>query len=212
MKKKDWHFSPQQEIWNSITHGLGALLSIAALVILIVTAVRNGNAWHVVSFTIFGSTLVILYMASTIYHALLPRSAKNVFERLDHSGIFLLIAGTYTPFLLTNMRGVWGWTLFGIIWGLAIAGIVFKSIYLNKYRKLSVAVYVMMGWLFVIALKPMLQSVPAVSLKYLLIGGIFYTSGVLFYAWRKWFYHHAVWHLFVLAGSIFHFFSVMHSF
>ena len=212
MEKQYWHFSPRQEIWNSITHGLGALLSIAAFVILIVTAVRNGTAWHVVSFTIFGSTLVILYMASTLYHALVPHGAKNVFERLDHSGIFLLIAGTYTPFLLTNMRGVWGWTLFGIIWGLAIAGIIFKSIYLNKYRRLSVAVYVMMGWLFVIALQPMLQNVPGISLRYLLIGGIFYTSGVLFYARRKWFYHHAVWHLFVLAGSIFHFFSVMRSF
>jgi len=200
-----------EELVNSITHGIGVLLSIAGLVMLIVLAVMRGNAWHVVSFTIFGSTLILLYLASTLYHSFWNLKVKNIFARMDHSAIFLLIAGTYTPFVLTNLRGPWGWTIFGIIWGLAIAGVVLRSIYLEKYRVSSVVLYIGMGWLMLIAIRPAMQSIPRLSLLFLLLGGIFYTVGVIFYSWKKLPYNHGIWHLFVMAGSIMHYFAVIYS-
>lgn len=198
-----------EEIANSITHGIGTLLSIAALVLLIVFAAIKGNAWHVVSFTIFGSTLVLLYLSSTLYHSFSNPKIKNIFARFDHAAIFFLIAGTYTPILLSNLRGVLGWTLFFIIWGLAIAGAVIRSIYLTRFRKLMVAIYVMMGWMFVFAIRTMLEITPADSLMFLFIGGGLYTIGVIFYVWRSLPYGHGIWHLFVLGGSIMHFFAVI---
>jgi len=200
-----------EEIVNSITHGIGALLSIAALVILTVIALRKGNAWHVVSFTIFGTSLVLLYLSSTLYHSFTKKNIKNLFARFDHAAIFLLIAGTYTPFVLTVLRGPLGWTLFGIIWGLAIAGIVIRSIYLTRFRKLMVGIYVGMGWMFLLVIVPMIRNLPAASLIFLLIGGACYSLGVIFYMWRNLKYGHGIWHLFVLAGSITHFFSVLYS-
>lgn len=200
-----------EEIFNSITHGIGTLLSIAALVLLIVFAVIKGNAWHVVSFTIFGSTLVLLYLSSTLYHSFTKVKVKNLFARFDHAAIFLLIAGTYTPFLLTAIRGTLGWTLFGIIWSVAIAGVVIRSIYLTRFRKLMVGIYVAMGWMFVVAIGPMMNNLPGISLIFLLLGGIFYSIGVIFYSWRSLKYGHGIWHLFVLAGSIMHFFAVIYS-
>ncbi len=200
-----------EEIFNSITHGIGTLLSIAALVLLIVFAAIKGNAWHVVSFTIFGSTLVLLYLASTLYHSFTKEKVKNLFARFDHAAIFLLIAGTYTPFLLTAIRGTFGWTLFGIVWAVAIAGVVIRSIYLTRFRKLMVGLYLAMGWMFVVAIGPMMKNLPGISLLFLLLGGIFYSIGVVFYSWRSLKYGHGIWHLFVLAGSIMHFFAVIYS-
>lgn len=200
-----------EEIFNSITHGIGTLLSIAALVILIYFAVIKGNVWHVVSFSIFGSTLVLLYLSSTLYHSFTKEKVKNVFARFDHAAIFLLIAGTYTPFVLTTLRGPLGWTLFGIIWGLAIAGVTIRSIFLTRFRKLMVGVYVAMGWMFVFVIVPMIKNLPTLSIIFLFIGGACYSLGVIFYSWRNLKYGHGIWHLFVLAGSITHFFSVLYS-
>ena len=201
-----------EEIANSITHGIGVLLSIAALVILIVVAQRYGHTpWHVVGFAIFGSMLILLYLASTLYHAIQHPGAKKVFKRIDHAAIYLLIAGTYTPFLFTNLKGPWGWTLFGIIWGLAVIGVVFKAISAGKYDRISLLVYILMGWLVIVAIKPMLQSVPVISLIWLVIGGVAYTAGTIFYAWERLPFNHAIWHMFVLAGSTAHFFSVLYS-
>lgn len=196
---------------NAITHGIGAMLSVAALVILIFVASRNGNVWHVVSFSIYGSSLILLYLSSTLYHSFTTVHLKNFFQRLDHISIFLLIAGTYTPILLTSIRGVWGWTIFGIIWGLAITGAVIRAIYLTRFRKLMVAVYLLMGWMFVFAAKQIYLNLPPISLLFLILGGIAYSTGVIFYMWRKLPYSHGIWHLFVLAGSILHFFTIYFS-
>lgn len=200
-----------EEIVNSITHGIGTLLSIAALVILTAVAVNKGNTWHVVSFSIFGASMFLLYLSSTLYHSFTKKKLKHIFARFDHAAIFLLIAGTYTPFVLTVLRGPLGWTLFGIIWGLAIAGIVIRSIYLTRFRKLMVGIYIGMGWMFLIVIVPMIKNLPSASLMFLLIGGICYSVGVIFYAWRNLKYGHGIWHLFVLAGSTTHFFSVLYS-
>ena len=203
--------SQGEEIFNSITHGVGVLLSIAALVILAIFASLKGDAWHIVSYTIFGSSLILLYLASTLYHSFPEGKMKNLFARFDHSAIFLLIAGTYTPFVLITIRGPLGWTMFGIVWGLALAGIVIRSIFLTKFRKLMVGIYLAMGWMFMIAIIPLIKNLPGISLAFLLIGGGCYSLGVIFYIWRNLKYSHGIWHLFVLAGSIMHFFSVLYS-
>ncbi len=201
----------REEIVNGITHGIGALLSVVALVVLIVVAGNHGDALHLVSYSIYGSTLILLYLSSTLYHSFSSPRIKNLFARFDHVSIFLLIAGTYTPILLTSIRGVWGWTLFGIIWGLALVGAVIRSIYLHRFRKLMVAVYLLMGWMFVIAGKQAYLSLPSISLTFLILGGIAYSVGVIFYMWRKLPYSHGIWHLFVLAGSVLHFFAIYFS-
>jgi len=201
-------YPPREELVNSITHGLGALLAISALAILVARAARYGTMWHVVSFAIFGGTLILLYLFSTLYHSLTHRATKNVFARMDHSAIFLLIAGTYTPFMLTSLRGPWGWTMFGAIWSMAIFGVVIRSIYLERFRILSTAMYAVMGWSFLIAYNQIITKMPALSIRFLLYGGIAYTVGILFYAWKKQPFAHSIWHLFVLAGSIFHFFAI----
>lgn len=200
-----------EEIINSITHGIGALLSIAAMVILIMVASRNGDIWHLVSFSIYGSSLILLYLSSTLYHSFTNPKIKSLFARFDHISIFLLIAGTYTPILLTSIRGVWGWSLFGIIWAMAIIGAVIRSIYLHRFRKLMVAVYLVMGWMAVVAAKQIYQSLPATSLIFLVLGGVAYSIGVIFYMWRSLKYAHGIWHIFVLAGSILHFFAIYYS-
>lgn len=203
--------SSGEEIVNSITHGIGALLSIAALVILIIIAGRSGDIWHLVSFSIYGSTLILLYLSSTLYHSFSAPKIKALFARFDHISIFLLIAGTYTPILLISIRGVWGWTLFGIIWGMAVTGAIVRSIYLHRFRKLMVAIYLIMGWMVVVAGKQIYLHLPSVSLTFLILGGVAYSAGVIFYMWRKLPYSHGIWHLFVLAGSILHFFAIYFS-
>ncbi len=207
--KKEKHYTVGEEIASSITHGIGAVLSIAALVILVVLAAKKGDAWRIVSFSIYGTSLILLYLASTLYHGIQHPGAKHVFKILDHSSIFLLIAGTYTPFLLVNLRGPWGWTLFGVIWALAVIGIVFKAVFIGKWKKVSTLAYVAMGWLVVVALKPMLAVIPKPGLAWLAAGGLAYTGGVAFYAWKRVKFMHMVWHLFVLAGSICHFFAIL---
>ena len=210
-KVKSRKLTIEEEIFNSVTHGIGTILSIAALVLLVDHAVGKGDIWHIVSYTIFGSTLVLLYLSSTLYHSFTKEKIKNLFARFDHAAIFLLIAGTYTPFLLTVLRGTLGWTLFGIIWGSAITGVIIRSIYLNRFHNLMVALYLVMGWMIVFAGRSIVKGLPSPSLLFLFLGGIFYSVGVIFYMWRNLKYAHGIWHLFVLAGSIMHFFAVMYS-
>ncbi len=200
-----------EEIAHSVTHGIGILLSIGGLGVLVAFAALRGDAWHIVGCSIFAATLVLAYTASTIYHAIPGtfQRAKKVLRVLDHAAIYLLIAGTYTPFTLVNLRGAWGWTLFGVVWGMAVAGIIFKATLIGRLRVLSVAFYVVMGWLVLIAARPLGQSVALGGLVLLIAGGVVYTLGVAFYAWARLPYHHAIWHGFVLAGSTLHFFAVL---
>lgn len=202
-------FMLREEISNSITHGIAALLSIAALVLLIVFSSIQGNPWYIVSFTVYGSTLVILYTISTLYHSFPKGATKNIFEILDHSSIFLLIAGTYTPFTLVSLRGPLGWTIFGIVWGLAAVGIVFKIFFVKRFVILSTLLYIVMGWMIVIPIKNLVAVLPKTSLVFLVVGGILYTIGTIFYIKRKLPYHHAIWHIFVVGGSVFHFFAIL---
>jgi len=198
-----------EEIANSITHSVGIGLSIAALVILVILASRRGDAWKIVSFSIYGATLFLLYLSSTLYHSFVNPKIKNIFRILDHSAIYLLIAGTYTPLTLTLMRGVWGWTLFGLAWAMAIGGIIVTTFLLDKLKALLVLSYVVMGLLAIIAIKPMIQMVPRGMIAWLFIGGACYILGIIFYLWKKLPYHHTIWHLFVLAGSISHFLGIL---
>lgn len=202
-------YSLGEEIANSVTHGIGAGLSIAGLTLLVVLAVLNGNVIQTVSFSIYGATLIILYLASTLYHSFQNPQVKRVFKIIDHASIFLLIAGTYTPFLLVGVKGTWGWALLIIVWGLALLGVGFKAIFIHRFQKLSVLAYVLMGWLSVVVLKQMSANVPLGGLIWLGAGGVVYTLGVIFYALKKIPYTHAVWHVFVLGGSICHFFAVL---
>lgn len=205
--------SPKQslgeEIANAITHGTGVGLSVAALVILVVFAAKQSDAWKVVAFSIYGATMIMLYLSSTLYHSFPQPRVKRFFRILDHSSIFLLIAGTYTPVTIGTMRGGWGWTLFGIIWGLTILGVNLSVFAMGKLKYLSLAVYILMGWMIVIAVKPLLLHVSHSFLMWMLIGGLAYTLGVIFYVARRIPYHHSVWHLFVLGGSICHFFAML---
>jgi hemolysin III len=204
-------YSLGEEIAHSVTHGVGIVLSIAGLTVLVAFAALRGDAWHVVSCSVFGATLVLAYTASTVYHAI-PGTfvrAKQVLRVIDHSAIFLLIAGTYTPFCLVNLRGPWGWTLFGVVWGLAVLGIVFKATLLGRWRVLSVIAYGAMGWLVMVAARPLGRSVALGGILLLVAGGVAYTVGVAFYAAKRVRYSHAVWHFFVLTGSALHFFAVL---
>ena len=202
-------FSKGEEIANAVTHGIGVLLSIAGLVLLIVFAAFNGTAVHVVSFTIFGSTMVILYSSSTLVHAFPPGKAKDLFEIFDHSSIYLFIAGTYTPFTLLVIKGTLGWTMFGVVWGLALVGVVFKAFYVKKFLVTSTLLYLLMGWLVVLGWNQITANLEYGGVVLLVIGGLCYTIGTIFYMWRGFKYHHMVWHLFVLAGTICHFFCVL---
>lgn len=196
------------EIANCLTHGIGAGLSMAGLAILVSFAAKEGDPWKLVSFTIYGSAMVILYLASTLYHAFLSPRAKKIFKILDHSAIFIAIAGTYTPFTLVSLRGPWGWTLFGVAWGLAILGITFKIFFVNRFRLLSVVVYILMGWMVVIAQQPVRDMIPPGGIAWMVAGGLSYTAGTAFYASRKPM-SHMIWHLFVLVGSICHYMAVL---
>lgn len=198
-----------EEIFNSVSHGVGAGLSVAGTVVLIVSAVIHTNAWGIVSSCIYGATLIILYTMSTLYHSLTNAKAKAFFRIMDHNTIFLLIAGTYTPITLYFLGGVTGWVLFAIVWGAAVIGIIINSINLEKARIPSIFCYVAMGWVIIFAIKPLIAAMPTVSLVFLIIGGVFYTLGIIFYAIKKVKYFHSVWHLFTVAGSVFHYFSLL---
>jgi hemolysin III len=204
----DESFTAPEELAHSLTHGAGLLLGIAALILMVVFAAQKGSATHVVSCTIYGVTLVLLYASSTLYHALPSGRGKRVFGILDHAAIFLLIAGTYTPFALVTLNGGLGWTLFAVIWGLAIGGIVLEAVSRGRLRRVQLLLYLVMGWGIVGAARPLLRELAPAGLVLLLAGGLAYTVGVVFFVWRRPF-HHAVWHVFVLGGSICHFFAVL---
>jgi hemolysin III len=202
-------YSPVEEIANSAIHGLGVVLSITALVLLTTLAARSGDVWRIVSSAIYGSTLVALYLSSVLYHSFRAPGVKRVFRYFDHSAIYLLIAGSYTPFTLVTLRGAWGWTLFGLVWGVAALGLLMTVIGIGRSRVLASLVYIGMGWLIVIAIKPLLAAIPPGGIAWLVAGGLLYTFGVVFYIWKKLPFHHAVWHLFVLGGSVCHFIAIL---
>lgn len=202
--------SAAEEIANSATHGVGALLSLAAIPLLVVAAVTGGgDAWRIAGAAIFGATLLMLYTTSTLYHALPGAHVKAMLRRCDHAAIYLLIAGTYTPFLVGPLRGAWGWSLLAVIWALALVGVLYKAVFGIRMPHLSTALYLAMGWLIVVAAVPLVRSVPGAGLAWLLVGGLCYTGGVVFYLFdSRVRYAHAVWHLFVLAGSAAHAWAV----
>lgn len=194
-----------EELYHSITHGIGVVLAIAGLAVLVLPALQQDDAWRVISFSIYGGSLTLLYLASTLYHSFRDEQIKLFFRHFDHLSIFLLIAGTYTPVVLICLRGIWGWTLFGLIWAVAVGGMIYELLFLGRYRWITVTIYLGMGWLAVIAVKPMITVVPLGLLWWLLAGGLFYTGGVVFYVRKQMRYHHVLWHIFVLFGSACHF-------
>ncbi|MBP2001155.1 hemolysin III [Paenibacillus shirakamiensis] len=199
----------REEVANAVTHGIGAFLSVAALVLLIVFSSMHGTAWHVVSFTVYGVSMLLLYSSSTLVHSFHEGKLKDLFEFFDHSSIYIYIAGTYTPFMLVAVRSPLGWTLFGIVWGIALLGVLFKAFFVKKFLFLSTLFYILMGWSIVIAWQPLTAALPANGIHLLVAGGLMYTFGTIFYVWRAFPYHHAIWHLFVLGGSIVHFFAIL---
>lgn len=199
----------REELANSITHGIGFVLSVAGLIVLVVSASMHGDPYMVVSFSIYGASLVALYLASTFYHSFHSPRLKHNLRILDHCAIYLLIAGTYTPFTLLNLRGPVGWSLFGTIWGLAALGIILKFWHIGRYPILTPLIYVAMGWVGAIAVKPSIEAIPPMGMSLLVAGGITYTVGVIFYALEKLPYNHAIWHMFVLSASAMHFFAIL---
>ena len=201
-------YSPKEELANAVTHGLGALLSLIALVVMVGFSAKNGDVWHVISTSIYGTTLLFLYSASTLYHSIWHERTKEIFQRLDHAGIFLLIAGTYTPFTLVTLQGDVGWMLFAVVWGVAFAAMAMELNQKVRNEKVSLALYVGLGWVIVFAIKPLIQNLAAPGLWLLVAGGLSYTVGIVFYVRHSLAFHHAIWHLFVLVGSALHFFSI----
>ncbi|GAB4147387.1 MAG: hemolysin III family protein [Candidatus Promineifilaceae bacterium] len=199
------YYSRREEFLNSVTHGIGVLLSLVGLAVLVIMAAAHGDGWRTLSFAIYGASLLLLYVASTLYHSVAHLPAKRILRILDHAAIYVLIAGTYTPFLLVTMRGPLGWTLFAVVWGMAIAGIVYKALAIHRYENLSTVLYVVMGWLGVLGFRQMAVGIGSDGIAWLLAGGLTYTLGVLFFAFPKVPYNHAIWHLFVLGGSACHY-------
>ncbi len=202
-------YTPREELANGLTHALGVALSIAALAVLVTLSAQQGDAWRIVSFAIYGTSLTLLYTASTLYHFVRDPNAKRRLRIFDHSAIYLLIAGTYTPFMLVALGGGWGWSIFGVIWALAIGGIALTSSSLGHSRRLSASIYIAMGWLIIIPIKPLIENLDTGGVLWLAGGGFAYTFGVVFYVWERLPYNHAIWHLFVLAGSACHFFGLL---
>jgi hemolysin III len=201
-------YTAAEEVANALTHGLGALLAVAALVLLAALGSVHSSFAHVLALVVYGATLVLLYLASTLYHSVRHHRAKRLFRLCDHAAIFLLIAGTYTPYALIGVGGIGGWALFAIVWTGAIAGIAFKIVSLDRFEKLSLVLYLGLGWVGVFALGPLIASVELNGLLLLGLGGIAYTGGIVFYVWEGLPFNHAVWHLFVMAGSVCHFLSI----
>ncbi|UXI69077.1 PAQR family membrane homeostasis protein TrhA [Tahibacter amnicola] len=198
-----------EEVVSSAIHGLGVVLSIAGLAVLVAFAALHGDAWHVTSVAVFGTTLILLYTASTLYHGIPNPVAKPTLRTLDHIAIYLLIAGTYTPFTLVSLRGPWGWTLFATVWSLALLGIACELTPLRRYRAAAISLYIGMGWSALAAIGPLMANVPTGGVWLLFLGGAAYTLGVPFYLWRSLPFSHAIWHAFVLLGSVLHFFSIL---
>ncbi len=198
-----------QILANSITHGIGIALSIAGLVFLIIRAVRKGTGWHLASFLVFGISLIVLYLASTVYHCFANKPIKAFLQRLDHSAILVLIAGTYTPFLLTQMRNGLGWTVFGVVWGISLLVLILKLALKSKFAKPPVPLYLILSWMGVLIFLNTFRQMGSLSIWFLLIGGLLYSAGIIFYRWRSLPFSHAIWHIFVMLGSTFHYFSVL---
>ena len=201
-------YSQHEEKLNVLSHAFGLLLSIVALVFLVVRAVNYGDAWHIVSFSIYGASMIMLYLASTLFHASKNPVRRRRLNIFDHASIFILIAGTYTPYLLVTLNGPWGWSLFGVVWGIALVGVVLKIFYTGRFRLASTIMYVLMGWVIIIAVKPLVQNLEPGGLWLLVIGGILYMVGAALYMIQKIPYNHAIFHLLVLLGSASHFFSI----
>ena len=197
------------EIASAVTHGLGVIFSIVALVLLVMSATESGSTWNVTAVSVFGASMILLYLFSTLMHAIPHPRAKRVLQVFDHAGIYLLIAGSYTPFALVTLHGTLGWTLFGIVWGVAILGIVWKLFSTGKYMWVSNVTYLALGWICIIAIRPLYESLGHQGFMLLLAGGIAYSVGIVFYVWQKPPFNHAIWHLFVLAGSVFIFLSIL---
>lgn len=202
------HYSPIEEHLHAITHAIGAFLSVVALILMWQLSLQANDTWRLFSSVVYGSSLILLYCSSTLYHSIQRLEVKRRLRQLDHVAIFILIAGTYTPFTLVNLRDNWGLPLFGLIWLVALVGVIIELATALKYKKLSLGLYLGMGWLVIIAIQPMLNHVEKAGLILLLAGGLSYSVGVIFYAWKGLFLHHAIWHLFVLGGSILHFFAI----
>ena len=207
--KKIINYLSLEEFLNAITHGIGAVLAVVGFVALIIEAYLNGGKWHLVSFLIYGISLILLYVASTLYHSFKNEKIKGYLKIFDHSAIYLLIAGNYTPFVLVPLHGVLGWSIFGIVWGMALIGIVFKLFFAKRFKFISTICYLIMGWFAVVMIKPLLASLPIGAIYWLLVGGVFYTIGSVFYLMKRIPYNHVIWHLFVLAGSSAHFVAVL---
>jgi hemolysin III len=204
------YYSKKEELLNVITHGIGFLLSVIALIFLVVHASLEGTVWHIVSFAIYGSSLVVLYLASTLFHFSKNQKTRNRLNVFDHASIYLLIAGTYTPFALVTLHGSWGWSVFGVVWGLAVTGIILKLFFTGKYNILSTVLYISMGWIIVIAIVPLVHALPFNGLMWLFGGGLFYTIGAVIFLIDKIPYNHAIFHFFVLGGSACHFVAVFY--
>lgn len=203
-------YTVAEEVAHALTHGFGAVLSIVALVVMLLWSTAYGTVWHVVAVSIYGGSLILLYTASTLYHSFPWPRVKSYFQQLDHAAIFLLIAGTYTPFMLINLRGSWGWLFLAVAWSIALIGVAIELFAKNPPKWLSLTLYLGLGWMALVAIKPMFDNVEEAGLLLLLAGGLAYTLGVVFYVWHSLPYHHAIWHLFVLAGSAFHFFAIFY--
>jgi len=201
--------TPAEELANAITHGIGLLLSVACLSVGVVFAALRHDPWIITSVSVYGAMLCLLYLSSTLYHSVQQAQAKRLWNVLDHSSIYLLIAGTYTPYTLGPLRGCWGWSLFGVIWGLTLIGIAFQALFIHRWRALSTLTYVLMGWMVVIAIYPLWKTIGLYGLMWIAVGGLCYTLGVTFYALKRIPYMHAIWHLFVLGGSVVHFLGVL---
>lgn len=202
-------YSTLEEWANSLTHGIGAVLAVVGFIIMLAVAIGQSNAWAIVSSSVYGSTLVLMFLASTLYHAIQIPKVRQVFRQLDHLAILYLIAGSYTPFTLLTLNGGWGWTIFGIVWGLTIIGTVLQLSPARHVKALMVTLYLLMGWVVVIAAKPLMDSLSAGGLGLLVAGGLAYTGGVVFYVNKRIPFNHAIWHLFVLAGAMFHYFAIL---
>lgn len=198
-----------EELFNSISHGVGVLLSIAALVLLIVFGAKSGGGYNLAAGIVYGISLIVLYTMSMVYHLVRGRRGKAVMRIFDHCSIFVLIAGTYTPYLLVTLNKALGWVMFGVIWGMAVLGIILNSIDLEKFRVFSLVCYVIMGWAIIFTIKPIINAIPFMGVLLLVLGGIIYTVGIIFYILKKYKYMHSVWHLFVLGGSICHYMSIL---
>ncbi len=206
---KGRNYTLGEELFNSISHGVGALGAIACCAVIVVFAALTRDPWKIVSASVYGICMILLFLFSTLYHSLTNATAKKVFRAFDHLGIFLLIAGTYTPFTLVTLRGPLGWTLFGVVWGAAVLGIVFNAISVERFKKFSMIAYIATGWAVVLAIVPLVRSIPLPGIILMVIGGLMYTIGIVFYKMKKIRYMHSVWHLFVLAGALFQYFAIL---